>query len=162
MSRKLPTKIHKLQGTYRPSRHDTLEPEFETANTKAPKYLTPAAAVVWRAEALPLIEKGVLTIADVPMMGDLCQLTADYRAVMLEIGGRFVVDSARDDGATVKNPLWTVARDMLQLINSMRLQFGLTPVSRTKVIAPEKPKEESKWSKLESMAQRKCPEVKFS
>lgn len=67
---------------------------------------------------------------------------------MQEIGGCFVVDSAREDGAQVKNPAWQIARDMLQLINAMRLQFGLSPVSRSKVTAPEKQKPSSEWDEF--------------
>ena len=151
--RRLPKQMHILQGTYRPARHDG-EPEFPAASTKPPKHLTPAARAVWRQEAVPLIETGILTEADVSMMADLCGLTASYRAVMKEIGGRFVVDSAREDGAQVKNPAWQIARDMLQLINSMRLQFGLSPVSRAKVIAPEKPEPVNEWARFDQPVKR--------
>lgn len=145
--KRLPKQMHILQGTYRPARHDG-EPEFPAASSKPPKHLTPAARAVWRKEAVPLIDAGILTEADVPMMADLCSLTASYRAVMQEIGNSYVVDSKRDDGAQVKNPAWQIARDMLQLINSMRLQFGLSPVSRAKVTAPAKQKPASEWDEF--------------
>lgn len=44
----------------------------------------------------PLIEKRVMTVADVGMFAELCTMTAAYRQVMAEIGRQFVVSGLHD------------------------------------------------------------------
>lgn len=147
--RRKPTALHKLEGTYRPARHGN-EIEFDSPESlkEPPKYLNKKAATLWKERAGSLVDAGVLTEVDAGMFADLCELEAEYRGIMRKLRGKFAVDSAREDGAQVKNPLWQVARDMLQQINSMRRDFGFSPVSRTKVPAPKEPERENPFAKF--------------
>ena len=82
-----------------------------------------------------MIEAEILTIADVGMFTDLCQLTAEYRALMAEIGGQYI--QIGDEGQIVRHPAWSICRDMLGLVNGMRRDFGLSPLSRAKLPAKQ-------------------------
>lgn len=147
--RRKPTALHKREGTYRPARHGD-EVEFDSPESlkEPPKYLNKKAADLWRERADSLVDAGVLTVMDAAMFADLCELEAEYRAIMQKLRGKFAVDSAREDGAKVKNPLWQVARDMLQQINSMRRDFGFSPVSRTKVPTPKESEKENPFAQF--------------
>ncbi len=148
--RRKPLQQHINEGTLRPCVHNINEPKFETPDDlrNPPSYMTEAGAAIWRADVGPLIESRVLTVADVGIFADLCTMTAAYRQVMTEINGEFVVMGLHD--VKVKNPLWQVARDQLTLINSMRLQMGMSPVSRSKVTALPEPEKESPWARFDT------------
>jgi P27 family predicted phage terminase small subunit len=148
--KKKPLQQHINEGTLRPCVHNTNEPKFETSEDlrEPPSYMDDAGAAVYRADVGPLIESRVLTVADVGIFADLCTMTAAYRQVMAEIGTDYVVTGLHD--VQVKSPAWQIAREMLTLINSMRLQMGLSPVSRSKVTALPEPKAESPWARFET------------
>jgi len=147
---KKPTAIHKLDGTFRPDRHNGNEPQIESSGElkKPPQRLSKEARAIWREEAPPLIDAGIFTVADVGMFTDLCELQALYRQTMEKINCEFVTEGL--SGQQVKNPLWSVARDLIDRVNSMRRDFGLSPVSRSKVMVAPKPKEESVWAKFDT------------
>jgi len=112
-----------------------------------PERLNAEASELWVKDAVPLIEAEVLTIADAGMMADLCQLTAEYRALLSEIGGQYI--QIGNEGQIVRHPAWSICRDMLGLVNGMRRDFGLSPLSRAKLPArPKKPDEENPFAKF--------------
>ena len=112
-----------------------------------PERLNGEAADLWVTDALPLIEAEVFTIADVGMFTDLCQLTAEYRKLMAEIGSQYI--QIGDEGQLIRHVGWSICRDMLGLINGMRRDFGLSPLSRQKMPAkPKKPDENNPFAKF--------------
>jgi P27 family predicted phage terminase small subunit len=142
---------HKLDGTYRERRHGSGGPIILSVKDirKPPKRLNAAAVKLWRAEAVPLIDAGIMTIADLSMFTDLIELTAAYRALMSEINGQFVQTGS--EGQAVKHPGWQICRDMLSQINGMRRDFGLSPISRGKLpAAQKKPEEDCIWAQFET------------
>jgi P27 family predicted phage terminase small subunit len=149
--RRKSTREHVLDGTFRPGRHNVNEPQIESPESlrEPPEHLSNEGAAIWRDRIGPLLDSRIITVADAPMFADLCQLEADYLEVVAELRATgFMVDSARDDGARVKNPAWQIAREMLQHINSMRRDFGLSPVSRTKVEATPKREEATPFAQF--------------
>ena len=150
--RKKTVQQHKLDGTYREGRHGSGGPVIPIAEDwrTPPKRLNAAAAKLWRAEAVPLIDAGIMTVADVAMFTDLMELTAAYRGLMAEIGGEFVQTGS--DGQPVKHPGWQICRDMLSHINGMRRDFGLSPISRGKLPAVPKEPELSVWAQFDTPA----------
>ena len=120
-------------------------PIYEGIRTP-PARLSPEAAHLWFSDALPLIEAQVLTIADVGMFCDMLELIVDYRRLRAEIGGQFIIDGA--EGQPVRHPGASVLRDMLSQINSMRRDFGLSPLSREKLPAKPKQEEENPFAKF--------------
>jgi P27 family predicted phage terminase small subunit len=147
---------HKIDGTYRESRHGTGGPVIPIAEDwrTPPKRLNAQAAELWRIEAVPLIDAEIMTLADVAMFTDLMELTAAYRALMSEINGQFVQTGS--EGQPVKHPGWQICRDMLSQINGMRRDFGLSPISRGKLPAvPKQPEEhENPWARFEAPIRR--------
>ncbi len=138
--RKLTDEEKRLKGTLRPSKtgkKGVVIPIDDGLRTP-PARLNSEAAEMWVKDALPLIEAEVFTIADVGMFTDLCQLTAEYRRLMSEIGGQFITEGC--EGQPIRHPAWSICRDMLGLINGMRRDFGLSPLSREKL--PARPKEQ--------------------
>ena len=140
------TRAHILKGTFRRDRHSLNGPQQPTPESlrTPPKHLSREAAAIWRKQIEPLLESRVITVIDASMFADLCQLEADYlhmSSLVREKG--FLIDSAREDGAQVKNPGWQICRDMLQHINTMRRDFGMSPVSRSKIEASPPPDEGS-------------------
>jgi len=112
-----------------------------------PERLSPEAAHLWLGEAVPLIDAQVLTIADVGMFCDMLELIVDYRRLRIGIGGQFIIDGA--EGQPVRHPGTSLLRDFLNQINSMRRDFGLSPLSREKLSAkPKKQEEEDPFAKF--------------
>ncbi|MEI7789420.1 MAG: P27 family phage terminase small subunit [Chlorobiaceae bacterium] len=138
----------RFTGTLRPSKakkpivlpiHDGLR--------RPPDRLGPEAAHLWLSEALPLVEAEILTICDVCMFCDLLELIVDYRRVRAEIGGQYI--QIGDEGQIIRHPAWSICRDMLGLINGMRRDFGLSPLSREKLSAkPKNQEEENPFAKF--------------
>ena len=148
--RKKTVQEHKISGTYREGRHGSGGPVIPIAEDwrTPPRRLNAEAAELWRVEAVPLIDAGIMTIADVAMFTDLMELTAAYRGVMAEIGAQFV--RIGSEGQPVKHPGWQICRDMLSQINGMRRDFGLSPISRAKLPAAAQKEEPSIWAKFDS------------
>ncbi len=113
-----------------------------------PERLSPEAAHLWLSEAVPLVDAGIVTIADVSMLCDMLELIVDYRRLRAEIGGQFIIDGA--EGQPVRHPGTSVLRDMLSQVNSMRRDFGLSPLSREKLPAKPKQEEENPFAKFGS------------
>ena len=111
-----------------------------------PARLSPEAAHLWLSEAVPLVDTGIVTIADVSMLCDMLELIVDYRRLRAEIGGQFIIEGA--EGQPVRHPAWSICRDMLGQINSMRRDFGLSPLSREKLPAKPKQEEENPFARF--------------
>ena len=139
--RKLTDEEKRLKGTLRSSKtgkKGVVVPIDDGLRTP-PARLNSEAAELWVKDALPLIEAEILTNADVGMFTDLCQLEAEYRGLMSEIRGQYI--QIGDEGQIIRHPGWSICRDMLGLINGMRRDFGLSPLSREKL--PAKPKKQN-------------------
>lgn len=112
-----------------------------------PVRLSTEAAELWLSEAVPLVDAEILTIADISMLCDMLELVVDYRRLKAEIGGQFIIEGA--EGQPVRHPGTSVLRDMLNQINSMRQQYGFSPLSREKLPAkPKKQNEENPFAKF--------------
>ena len=147
--RKLTDEEKRLKGTLRLSKAGKNGPVIPIDNglRNPSESLGTEAAELWRKEVVPLIEAEILTIADVSMFTDLCQLTAEYRELMAEIGSQYI--QIGDEGQLIRHVGWSICRDMLGLINGMRRDFGLSPLSRQKMPAkPKKQNEENPFAKF--------------
>ena len=140
--RKLTDEEKRLKGTLRSSKTGKkgVVVPIDDGLRIPPARLNSEAAELWVKDALPLIEAEILTNADVGMFTDLCQLEAEYRGLMSEIRGQYI--QIGDEGQIIRHPGWSICRDMLGLINGMRRDFGLSPLSREKL--PARPKEQLK------------------
>ena len=79
---KKPTKLKLVQGTLRKSRTNENEPEPEPVAEvpRPPSYLSKYAKKLWKSLAEELVEKGILTIVDLPALEVCCEAYGQYRA----------------------------------------------------------------------------------
>ena len=147
--RKLTDEEKRLKGTLRLSKAGKNGPVIPIDNglRNPSESLGTEAAELWRKEVVPLIDSEIFTVADVGMFTDLCQLTAEYRGLLVQINGEYIQTGG--EGQIIRHPAWSICRDMLGLINGMRRDFGLSPLSREKLSAkPKKQEEENPFAKF--------------
>jgi P27 family predicted phage terminase small subunit len=127
-----PTYLKVLDGT-RESRINRSEPSpGDAADVTPPGYLNDAALEVWNRLAPDLMEKGCLSFWDVDLFAAYCDAIAVYRDCRAKIAGDYVVKGSVP-GTAVKNALWRVALDALDVANRIGARFGLTPSDRAKI-----------------------------
>jgi len=144
--RKLTDEEKQLRGTLRLSKTGKNGPVIPIDNRLGdpPESLSAEAAELWKKEIMPL---EIFTAADVGMFTDLCQLTAEYRGLLVQINGEYIQTGG--EGQIIRHPAWSICRDMLGLINGMRRDFGLSPLSREKLSAkPKKQEEENPFARF--------------
>jgi P27 family predicted phage terminase small subunit len=126
-----PTYLKVLDGT-RESRINRGEPSpSDLTDITPPEYLSPAALAVWRRLVPDLMDKGVLSFWDVDLFAAYSDAIAVYRDCRVKIDTNYVVKGSVP-GTAVKNALWRVALDALDIANKIGARFGLTPSDRAK------------------------------
>jgi len=119
-----PTTVHKLQGTYRASRHDERKNEPKSLGNigRAPKRLTKEQALCWK-EIVDITPDGVLAKSDRIIVELAARMTNDFRT------------NYEDFNAAKVSKLITILG-----------KLGLNPSDRSSiVIEPPKSKEPSSW-----------------
>jgi P27 family predicted phage terminase small subunit len=140
---KKPTQAKIIQGTFRKDRAPAKEPKPEKVSNvpKPPAYLSKYAKKVWKDLAEELVEKGILTVVDLPALEACCEETGKKgkRTLARYMKGR---NSQTMPEYTAMNKAWATFKSFLT-------EFGLTPASRTKLeIAEPKGKGEDPMEKL--------------
>jgi P27 family predicted phage terminase small subunit len=140
------TKKKNATGTYRPGR-DRKTLQFKDAEIKPPPYLqkNKVAFAEWKAVAPFLESEGILKQPDISLLASYCILYARWReaAGRVDTEGQIVtVTSQTRTGKTQKpivNP--STRNEVLYQAAMMRaaVKFGLNPLDRPRVEAPEKP-----------------------
>jgi phage terminase small subunit len=123
-----PIGLHVLDGTARKGRMEKRKDELKLPSRPIgppPEYLTPAALEEWK---LLTEDPDYSQILSCVHRGALIQLCV--------LHGRMVED-ARGEPMTASQ---------MQTLNSLRMQFGITPASQSKVKAPKADKPANKWS----------------
>jgi len=145
--KKIPNEIKKLQGTLEKSRvpDNPFVPDMFDGCPSAPDDLGDVGSLIWEGTVKELFEKGMLYNIDIPMIKIYCQEYENYQEAENELKaqGR-VVKQTNTKGATnyVPSPWLTVKTKSWEVIKTLSLQFGLTPVSRNKIDIPEVKKED--------------------
>jgi P27 family predicted phage terminase small subunit len=151
-----PTRVLQLRGTFRKDRHGdpATEPEFElvTEMPPPPGFLDDVAVMEWNRIAPELIEKQLLTVADMAAFTLYCLNVA--RVVAAE---RLITKEGLTvwtlNGGPKAHPAVLIARQCGAEVRKFAQEFGLTPSARTRVKAVvEKPADEKPddpWAKLE-------------
>jgi P27 family predicted phage terminase small subunit len=133
-NRPIPTPIRKLRGN--PSRrpYNDDEPEVKSGKPTIPAHVKAddEAAREWRRVTTTLHEMGVLSTADRAALAAYCiawSRWVDAETKLRQFG--VVIRSPND--YPMPSPYLTIARDALNQMTRMLLEFGLTPASRTKL-----------------------------
>lgn len=126
-----PTALRVLHGD-RPGRINTREPQFGIGSPKPPHWIRKESRRYYR-ELVRALEPGrILTPADgysLGMLADaMCRYVEARDAVeAIKVNGR--------DGGKVRDPALTAESHAAALVHRLMMQFGLTPASRTSLIA---------------------------
>ena len=99
-----------------------------------PSWLPKFAAAFWRKYAPPMEQAGLLTEVDQPQFEMLCLLyDRIVRAEEILLREGLLVDSAREDGAKIKNPVHTILAASHNQFRLLCQEFGLSPASRARL-----------------------------
>lgn len=141
----LPTKVHELNGNPSKLRLDKRnEPQPRVGDIFCPDWLDEEARKVWERNAPELIRLGTLTIIDQDAFAAYCQVYSRWKRAERAIQDSFSYEFTDKDFKTKRadKPEVRIARDAWNQVKAMEAEFGMTPSSRSRIIAsPEKPKD---------------------
>lgn len=132
----LPTAIKVLEGDRGKGRRplNENEPIPPAGDVKCLSWLLPEAKKEWKRLASSLEAMGVLTMADLAAFAGYCQAYARWREAeefITKHGSIFKTPS----GYVQQVPQVSIAQQNLKLMQSFATEFGLTPASRSRIIA---------------------------
>jgi P27 family predicted phage terminase small subunit len=145
----LPTNLKILRGTNVKHRQNKNEPQPNTDKVEMPKDLSPAAKTVWGQVADQLKECGILTNIDTPALSLYCEAFAKWKEAneMLVKNGPLYKTK---NGHVQPSPFISIAGRYFDQCKAMMSEFGMTPSSRSKVVASgsKKKKDADPWDKI--------------
>ena len=129
-----PTALKKLEGN--PGRRplNRMEPMPPVVQLKCPNHLLPEAKKEWKRLAPVLMDLGLLTAADAVPFEGYCTAYARWLEAQDEINkhGSIYKDN---EGKIRPNPFIAIANQQMREIKSFAAEFGLTPSTRSAMIA---------------------------
>lgn len=129
-----PTAVKELEGNPGKRPLNAKEPKPAKKAPSCPKWLEPEAKKEWRRLAKQMEQIGILTEVDMAAFAGYCQAYARWKEAE-----EFITQH----GSIVKTPsgYWqqvpqvSIAQTYLKIMNRFAEQFGLTPSSRSRIIA---------------------------
>ena len=131
-----PTALKRLEGNPGHRKLNEREPQPKKKAPPCPKWLDPEAKKEWRRLAHKLEQLGVLTEADMGVFAAYCQAYARWKAAEEIISGHGFV-SKTPSGYLQAIPHVSIAKDYARIMHRCAEQLGLTPSSRSRLIAGE-------------------------
>lgn len=129
-----PTALKRLEGNPGKRPLNELEPLPPISVLRCPNWLMPEARKEWRRLAPALISMGVLSLADAVPFAAYCTAYARWREAEDEITKHGSV--YKDANGNIRpNPYIAISARQLSEIKSLAAEFGLTPATRTAIIA---------------------------
>ena len=129
-----PTALKKLEGN--PGRRplNRMEPMPPVVQLRCPNHLLPEAKKEWKRLAPVLMDLGLLTAADAVPFEGYCTAYARWLEAQDEINkhGSIYKDN---EGKIRPNPFIAIANQQMREIKSFAAEFGLTPSTRSTMIA---------------------------
>lgn len=132
---KLSAEAHRLNGTYKPCRHEGTGVKFSPAESmEIPEDITDAKTIeVWDTIVPSLCEKGLVSIVEVPILEyafKCYQNAQECEAVINNAGGVAPYLMGLDYKA---KDLTKYRRDYMSEFNTIMFKFGVTPAENPKV-----------------------------
>ena len=132
----LPTALKKLEGDRGKGRRPINEnaPKPPMGTIKCPSWLMPEAKKEWKRLAPSLEAMGLLTIWDIDSFSAYCQAYARWREAeefITQHGSIFKTPS----GYVQQVPQVSIAQQNLKIMQSLAGEFGLSPATRSRIIA---------------------------
>ena len=129
-----PTALKLLEGNPGKRPLNTNEPVPPKGSVKCPTWLEPEAKKEWKRLAPSLEAMGVLTQADLTAFAGYCQAYARWKEAeefISKHGSIFQTPS----GYVQQVPQVSIAQHNLKIMQSFCSEFGLTPATRSRIIA---------------------------
>lgn len=143
--------ILEAEGAYRknPQRRNKNEPRAERGYPEKPPVVESCelASEQWDELCKTLDELGILTVADKSLLAMYCQTYAEYIKLhrhIAEHGCKVFNDKGNASQSPEAIQIHRYADRLIKLMSEM----GLTPSSRTRIVAPKKEEEENPMSEL--------------
>lgn len=130
-----PTALKKLEGNPGKRPLNELEPMPAITMLRCPNWLESEARKEWRRLAPLLISAGILTAADAVTFAGYCQAYARWREAEEQISKLGMIYKDKVTGKIHPNPYIAISRAAFTEVKSMAAEFGLTPATRTAIIA---------------------------
>ena len=147
----LPTQVKLLRGTAQRCRMNPDEPAPDPSLPDAPTHLSPEAREEWDRVAGELYDLGVLSAVDRAALAAYCQAYGRWVAAERELrreDGSMNLISVTSNGNVIQNPLVGIANKSLELMHKSLTEFGMSPISRTRVGAKKKTGEKKGFAAL--------------
>lgn len=129
-----PTAVKKAAGNPGHKRLNKFEAQPAIALPQCPKHLDKVAREEWDRIAPELFANRLVSEVDRAALANYCIAWSHWVAAELELQGQdFVIETP--NGSRVQNPLVAIAYRLSEQIRKFAIEFGMTPASRSKVVA---------------------------
>ena len=135
-----PKALKLVQGTHRPDREAPNAPDPEVSPPSCPTWLHREAKREWRRIVPELVRLGLLAEVDRAALAAYCQSYATWWRMERDIEENGDVQINARSGLESARPQVAMRDKALDTMRRLLAEFGLTPSSRTRVSAAEKPK----------------------
>lgn len=129
-----PTALKLLEGNPGKREINSLEPTPEKRAPKCPNWLDGEAKKEWRRLAKNLEHLGLLTQVDMAAFAGYCQAFARWKEAEEFISKHGTIVKT-PSGYWQQVPQVSIAQTYLKIMNKFCEQFGLTPSSRSRIVA---------------------------
>jgi len=147
-----PTRLKLLAGNpgRRPLNEREPQPPLPPTLPKPPKHLSREGRAEWLRVGGMLLRTRVLTEADLTALSAYATVYGRWMQAELEIKRKgILVAAGKGSEVRVQNPMLAVANRSFQQMVQLLGEFGLTPSSRTRIIAAEAADEHGEIRKAE-------------
>jgi P27 family predicted phage terminase small subunit len=130
-----PTSILKLRGSQRAKRRIAAgepQPDALEKLPACPRRLKGEARKLWKVYGQRLIEEGLLTDLDVPLLEDMCVIQARLLNAEQQIE-KFGEVLVGEGGGMYQSPYLNIANRCLEQLQALRDRFGMGPSMRPRV-----------------------------
>lgn len=147
---KNPTQLEVLRGNPGKRELNKNEPKFEKENEvpKPPAFLSTNAKKEWKRVAPILYKMGLLTKSDYSALAAYCQNYHRWIEAEKEIRIRNSLTTVDENGNLKAIPEIKIANEAMQGMLKFAKEFGLTPASRTGVVADNSVEKENPFAKF--------------
>jgi P27 family predicted phage terminase small subunit len=154
-----PTALKKLEGDIHKERWPKNEPQPK-GGTTAPKFLNRHARSEWKRIYPELERLGLLTKIDRTHLAAYCQAYGKWVEVENQINELSDIEIKKSGNAAMAylhktiagniiiNPLMSVSNRCVEQMHIFAIEFGMTPVSRSRINLVQKEKEEDPMERL--------------
>lgn len=129
-----PTAIKALEGNPGKRQLNVNEPKPEKKAPRCPTWLEPEAKKEWRRMVKQLEQLGILTEVDMAAFAGYCQAYARWKEAEEFISKHGTIVKT-PSGYWQQVPQVSIAQSYLKIMNRFCEQFGLTPSSRSRIVA---------------------------